>query len=136
MLAWKFHFILYFYLPLELCNFNYSNLLLLINNSFDIRHCNHHLAAKLVSFISFVLPIYHKAATGFLFLSSFFYNQDHRNKQVSAVVDSHAYNPLVWVASQNLPLILYCEHFQHFTKEISSSCFMFQPKYRPRLIKK
>ena len=41
MLACKFHFIFYFYLPLKLCNFNYSNLLLLINNSFDIRHSNH-----------------------------------------------------------------------------------------------
>ena len=40
MLACKFHFIFYFYLPLKLCNFNYSNLLLLIKNSFDIRHCN------------------------------------------------------------------------------------------------
>ena len=41
MLACKFHFIFYFYLPLKSCNFNYSNLLLLINNSFGIRHCNH-----------------------------------------------------------------------------------------------
>ena len=40
MLACKFHFIFYFYLPLKLCNFNHSNLLLLINDSFDIRHCN------------------------------------------------------------------------------------------------
>ena len=39
MLACKFHFIFYFYLPLKLCNFNYSNLSLLINNSFDITHC-------------------------------------------------------------------------------------------------
>ena len=41
MLACKFHFIFYFYLPLKSCNFNYSNLLLLINNSVGIRHCNH-----------------------------------------------------------------------------------------------
>ena len=41
MLTCKFHFIFYFYLPLKLCSFNYSNLLLLIHNSFDIRHCNH-----------------------------------------------------------------------------------------------
>ena len=41
MLAGKFYFIFYFYLPLKSCNFNYSNLLLLINNSFGIRHCNH-----------------------------------------------------------------------------------------------
>ena len=40
MLTCKFHFILYFYLPLKSCNFNYSNLLSLINNSFNIRHCN------------------------------------------------------------------------------------------------
>ena len=41
MLVCKFHFIFYFYLPLKSCNFNYSNLLLLINNSVGIRHCNH-----------------------------------------------------------------------------------------------
>ena len=41
MLACKFHFIFYFYLPLKSCNFSYSNLLLLINNSVGIRHCNH-----------------------------------------------------------------------------------------------
>ena len=41
MLAVKFHFIFYFYLLLKSCNFNYSNLLLLINNPVGIRHCNH-----------------------------------------------------------------------------------------------
>ena len=41
MLACQFYFIFYFYLPFQLCNFYYSNLLLLIVNSFDIRHCNH-----------------------------------------------------------------------------------------------
>ena len=41
MITCKFHFIFYFYSPLKSCNFNYSNLLLLINNSFGIRHCNH-----------------------------------------------------------------------------------------------
>ena len=41
MLACKFHFIFYFYLPLKTCNFNYSNLLLLINISVGKRHCNH-----------------------------------------------------------------------------------------------
>ena len=41
MLAIKFHFVFYFYLPLKSCNFNYSNLLLLTNNSVGIRHCNH-----------------------------------------------------------------------------------------------
>ena len=40
MLACKFHFIFYFYLPLKTCNFNYSNLLL-INFSVGKRHCNH-----------------------------------------------------------------------------------------------
>ena len=40
MLACKFDFILYFYLPLKTCNFNYSNLLL-INFSVRKRHCNH-----------------------------------------------------------------------------------------------
>ena len=45
--------------------------------------------------ISFVLPIYHNAATGFLFLSSLSSNQGHTNKQVSSLVDSLAYNPLV-----------------------------------------
>ena len=34
-------FYLNFYSPLKSCKFNYSNLLLLINNSFSIRHCNH-----------------------------------------------------------------------------------------------
>ena len=43
MLACKFHFIFYFYLPLKTCNFNYSNLLLLINISVGKRHCNHQL---------------------------------------------------------------------------------------------
>ena len=41
MLACKFDFIFYFYLLLKTCNFNYSNLLLLINFSFGKRHCNH-----------------------------------------------------------------------------------------------
>ena len=45
--------------------------------------------------LAFVLPIYHKAATGFLFLSSLFSSQGHTNKQVSSLVDSHVYNPLV-----------------------------------------
>ena len=40
MLACKFNFIFHFYLPL-----NYSNLLLLINTSFGIRHCNHQPSA-------------------------------------------------------------------------------------------
>ena len=43
MLACKFHFIFYFYLPLKTCNFNYSNLLLLINISVGKSHCNHQL---------------------------------------------------------------------------------------------
>ena len=34
----------------------------------------------MVSFISFVFPIYHKAGTGFLFLSSPFSNQGHTNR--------------------------------------------------------
>ena len=45
--------------------------------------------------LSLVLPIYHTAATGFLFLSSLFSKQGHTNKEVSSLVDSHAYNPLV-----------------------------------------
>ena len=40
MLACKFLFIFHFYF-LKSCNFNYSNLLLLINDSVSIRHCNH-----------------------------------------------------------------------------------------------
>ena len=35
-----------------------------------------------------------------------------------------------------IPLILYYEHLQHFTKELSSSYFMSLPKSRPRSIKK
>ena len=45
MLACKFNFIFHFYLPLKSCDFNYSNLLLLINTSFGIRHCNHQPSA-------------------------------------------------------------------------------------------
>ena len=41
MLACKFHFIFYFYFPLKTCNFNYSNLLLLINFSVGKIHGNH-----------------------------------------------------------------------------------------------
>ena len=41
MLACKFHFVFYFYLPLKTCSFNYSNLLLLINISVGKRHCSH-----------------------------------------------------------------------------------------------
>ena len=41
MLNRKFHFIFYFYSPFNSCSFNYSNFLLLINNSFGMRHCNH-----------------------------------------------------------------------------------------------
>ena len=43
MAACKFHFRLYFffYLPVKSCNFNYNNLLLLINNDVGVRHCNH-----------------------------------------------------------------------------------------------
>ena len=77
----------------------------------------------MVSFISFVLPIYHEAATGFLFLSLLFPNQGHTNKQLSSLVDSHAYNPLFKLLCK-IPLILYCEHLQHFTKETSSSYVM------------
>ena len=40
-LTCKFHFIFYFYSSLKSCNFNYINLLLLIKNSFSIRHCNY-----------------------------------------------------------------------------------------------
>ena len=43
MLACKFHFIFYFYLTLKTCNFNYGNLLLLINISVGKSHCNHQL---------------------------------------------------------------------------------------------
>ena len=35
-----------------------------------------------------------------------------------------------------IPLILYCEHLQHFTKEICSFYFMSLPNSRPRLIEK
>ena len=87
----------------------------------------------MVSFISFVLPIYHKAATGFLFLFPLS-NQGHTNKQLSSLADSHITH---WFELlYKIPLILYCEHLQHFTKEISSSYFMSLPKSRPRLIKK
>ena len=41
MLACKFLFISYFYVPLKTCNFNYSNLLLLMNFSVGKGHCNH-----------------------------------------------------------------------------------------------
>ena len=41
MLACKFYFIFYFYLPLKSCNFDYSNLLLLVDISVGIGHCNH-----------------------------------------------------------------------------------------------
>ena len=83
----------------------------------------------MVSFISFVLPIYHKAATGFLFLSSLFSNQDHTNKQLQSCIG-------IWPTGllYKIPLILYCEHIQHSTKEMSSSYFMSLPKSRPSLI--
>ena len=41
LLACKFHFKYYFYLPLKSRIFNYRNLLMLKNNSVDIRHCNY-----------------------------------------------------------------------------------------------
>ena len=88
----------------------------------------------MVPFISFVLPSYHKEATGFLFLSSLFSNQGHTNKELSSLADSHITHWFELV--YKTPLILYCEHLQHVTKEISSSYFMSLPKSRSRLIKK
>ena len=87
----------------------------------------------MVSFISFVLPIYHKAATGFLFFS-FLSNQGHTNKQLSSLADSHITHWLELL--YKIPLILYCEHPQHFCKEICSSYLMPLSNSRPRLIKK
>ena len=66
MLTCKFHFIFYFYSLLKSCSFNYSNLLLLINNSFGIRHhqpCSHinllkltnHIKVKCLFEVTFVL---------------------------------------------------------------------------------
>ena len=98
----------------------------------------------MVSFISFVLPIYHKAARGFLFLSSPFSNQGHTNKQLSSLVDIHACNPLVWVALQNpTHIILWISPalyqgnswFVLMSLPTSSSYLMSLPKSRPRLIK-
>ena len=66
----------------------------------------------------------------------FFSNQGHTNKQVSSLVDSHAYITHWFELLYKIPPILYCEHLQHFTKEISSTYFMSLPKSRPRLIKK
>ena len=61
-------------------------------------------------------------------------NQGHTNKQLYSLADSHVTH---WFELlYKIPLILYCEHLQHFTKEISSSYFMSLPKSRPRLIKK
>ena len=47
MLACTLHLIFYFYFPFKSCNFNYRNLLLLINNSFGIRHCNHQPCSRI-----------------------------------------------------------------------------------------
>ena len=89
--------------------------------------------AKLVSFISFVLPIYHKAATGFLFLF-FLSNQGYTNKQLSSLADSHITH---WFELlYKIPFILYCEHPLDFAKEICSSYFMSLSNSMSILIKK
>ena len=94
----------------------------------------------MVSFISFVLPIstrqaalrqdyYRISIFGFPFLPL-----PYKNKQLPCLADSYITH---WFELlYKIPLILYCEHLQHFTKEISSSYFMSLPKSRPRLIKK
>ena len=63
----------------------------------------------------FCFPYYHKAATGYLFLFSLYY-QGHTNKQLAPTDESCITQ---WFELfYKIPLILYCEHLQHFAKEI------------------
>ena len=61
-------------------------------------------------------------------------NQGHTNKQLYSLADSHVTH---WFELlYKIPLILYCEHLQHFAKEICGSYFISLPTSSPRLIKK
>ena len=69
----------------------------------------------------FCSPYYPKAAARCLFLSSLAY-QSHKKKQLTPIADSCITQ---WFELfYKIPLILYCEHLQHFAKkyEVPTSC--------------
>ena len=75
----------------------------------------------------FCSSYYRKAATGLLLLSFLAY-QGQSNNQLASLADScitHRFQLF-----HKTPLILHCEHLQHFAKEICSSYFMSLPKSR------
>ena len=84
--------------------------------------------AKLVSFISFILPIYHKVAAGFQFLSSL--SKPGPYKQEIIFSNWQSYNPLVWVALQNRTHIVNIS--STFPRKYVGPTL---PKSRPRSIK-
>ena len=72
---------------------------------------------KLVSFIHlFYCPYYHKAALEDFYFCLSFFTKSHTNQQLASLADSYIthYFKLFW----KIPLMLYCEHLQHFAKEM------------------
>ena len=72
----------------------------------------------------FCSPYYHKVAAGFLFFSSFAY-QGHTNKQLASLADSFITH---WFELfYKIPLILHCEHYQHFAKKMGMLFLLHVP---------
>ena len=72
----------------------------------------------------FCSPYYHKAAAGFLFFSSFGY-QGHTNKQLPSLADNFITQ---WLELfYKIQLILYCEHYRHFAKEMGVLLLLHVP---------
>ena len=78
---------------------------------------------ELASFISFFSPFY-KVAAEFWILSFLTYH-GHTNKQWASLVDSYM---TCWLELfYKISPILYCEHLQHFAKEMCSFYLMSLP---------
>ena len=85
MLTCKFHFIFYFYSPYKSCNFECSNLLLLISNSFCIIHCNH----QPCSHIDLLKPTNYIRAKGLYEVIFLLYSIGYLNHSVQSPPSPH-----------------------------------------------
>ena len=79
----------------------------------------------MVSFISFVLLIITRLLHNNIFVFPY---HSHTNKQLASLAES--YITQWFQLFYKIPITLYCEHLQHFVKEICGSYFMSLPKSR------
>ena len=95
----KHHIYIYIYIYIYIIREATNKIKLFSSNGLLIDKLNQKISLKMLRQIGlihlFCSPYLPRGSIGFLFLSSIFSKQDHTNKQLSSLVDSHAYNPLV-----------------------------------------